>query len=139
MDHQQMYFPYLNSNQQPYYPLPNYSHEIYNEIRNLEDEEFRPDDAEDAPTTPPPSHPPQLSAAFSGPPAQSGQMKIRMCNCLGRWGYLRLRRPGPFGRDFWFFPTEVRISGVSGYTWQAGRRRKVSYRYSQISHFMCST
>ncbi|HDR5033768.1 TPA: hypothetical protein QCR79_005705, partial [Bacillus anthracis] len=54
-----------------------------------------------------------------------------------RWGYLRLHRPGPFGRDLWFFPTEVRRNGVSGYTWQGGRRRKVSYRYQQISNYMC--
>jgi hypothetical protein len=31
-----------------------------------------------------------------------------MCNCLGKWGFLGLRLLGPLGRDFWFYPTEIR-------------------------------
>ena len=104
--------------------------------RDIEQEDYRPDDAEDAPTSPPPSQAPPLPSTFASP-AQPGNMKSWMCSCLGRWGYLRLHRPGPFGRDLWFFLTEVRRNGVSGYTWQGGRRRKVSYRYQQISNFMC--
>ncbi len=90
----------------------------------------------DAPKLLPPSNPPRLPSSFSTL-ISTTEVKSWMCNCLGRWGYLRLHRPGPFGRDLWFFPTEVRRNGVSGYTWQGGRRRKVSYRYQQISNFMC--
>ncbi|CAH2465215.1 MULTISPECIES: hypothetical protein [Bacillus] len=129
----QQNYPY---DQTMYYNPQQYGYEPDIEVREVELEDYRPDDAEDAPTSPPPSQAPSLPSTFASP-AQAGNMKSWMCNCLGRWGYLRLHRPGPFGRDLWFFPTEVRRSGVSGYTWQAGRRRKVSYRYQQISNFMC--
>ncbi|WP_459503712.1 hypothetical protein [Bacillus sp. C1] len=136
MYNQQAYFPYVDYNQPAYYNQQIPSYETTDEMRDAELEEYRPDDAEDAPTSPPPLHAPSAPSTFAHP-TQSGNIKAGMCNCLGRWGFLRLHRPGSFGRDLWFFPTEVRRSGVSGYTWQAGRRRKVSYRYQQISNFMC--
>ncbi|WP_028401336.1 hypothetical protein [Ectobacillus panaciterrae] len=137
MYNQPMYSPYMNYNQQPQYNLQNPGYESFDEIRDVDDDEvYRPDDAEDAPTTPPPSQMPALPATFATP-VQTGQIRPLMCNCLGRWGLLGLRMPGPFGRDFWFYPTEIRKSGVSGYIWRSGRRRKVSYRYSQIRNFMC--
>ncbi|MDM5188875.1 hypothetical protein QUF99_16590 [Bacillus sp. DX4.1] len=129
-------YPGVGYGQTPYYNPQHPGYESSSEIRETEHEEYRPDDAEDAPTSPPPSHAPSLPSTFATP-IPSGNTRALMCNCLGRWGYLRLHRPGPFGRDLWFFPTEVRRNGVSGYTWQGGRRRKVSYRYQQISNFMC--
>ncbi|MBO9128092.1 hypothetical protein [Bacillus sp. 165] len=132
-----MYYPYMNYNQQPYY-MQHPGYESMDEMRAVEEEVYRPDDAEDAPTTPPPSQQPVMPATFtSATPVQSNQLQAMMCRCLGNWGFIGLRMPGPFGRDFWFYPTEVRRSGVSGYTWRAGRRQKVSYRYSQIRNFMC--
>jgi hypothetical protein len=136
MNNLPQYFPYFNYAQQPNYHLQNSGYESVYNTRDTDDEEYRPDDAEDAPTTPPPAQMPALPATFSGT-AQTGQMRSWMCNCLGKWGLIGLRMPGPFGRDFWFYPTEVRTNGVSGYTWRRGRRQKVSYRYSQIRNFMC--
>ncbi|XDZ00567.1 hypothetical protein AB8E30_04160 [Bacillus manliponensis] len=137
-----MYFPYVNYNQQPYDQYPSY--QSFEDIREIDDDVYRPDDAEDAPTSPPPAQQPAAPAqqpaapaAFSSP-IQMWQIRASMCNCLGRWGFIGLKGQGPFGRDFWFYPTEVRQNGVSGYTWQAGRRRKVSYRYTQIRNFMCT-
>ncbi|ASI78054.1 TPA: hypothetical protein QCW96_005398 [Bacillus pacificus] len=92
--------------------------------------------SDDAPKLLPPSTPPSLPSSFSTP-ISIVEMKSWMCNCLGRWGYLRLHRSGSFGRDLWFFPAEVRQRDVSGYTWQDGQRFKVTYRYKQISNFMC--
>ncbi|SMQ84788.1 hypothetical protein SAMN05444673_6090 [Bacillus sp. OV166] len=136
MNNSPQYFPYSNYAQQPDYHLQNSGYESVYTSRDTDDEVYRPDDAEDAPTTPPPAQMPALPATFSGA-AQTGQMRSWMCNCLGKWGLIGLRMPGPFGRDFWFYPTEVRKNGVSGYTWRLGRRQKVSYRYSQIRNFMC--
>ncbi|WP_440602345.1 hypothetical protein [Bacillus sp. GB_SG_008] len=139
MNNQPTYFPYVNYNQQQYYQHPGYQHPSYQpseDTREIDDDVYRPDDAEDAPTTPPPAQAPAAPAAFSSP-IQTFQIRSAMCNCLGRWGFIGLRTPGPFGRDFWFYPTEVRQNGVVGYIWQGGRRRKVSYRYSQIRNFMC--
>jgi hypothetical protein len=136
MYNQPLYVSYMNHYQQPYYNLQNSGYELFDEIRDVDDEVYRPDDAEDAPTTPPPSQMPSLPTTFSAT-VQPDQMRTRMCNCLGKWGFLGLRLPGPLGRDFWFYPTEIRKNGVSGYTWRGGRRRKVSYRYSQIRNFMC--
>ncbi|PGZ97824.1 hypothetical protein COE51_13240 [Bacillus pseudomycoides] len=134
MNNQPMYFPYVNYNQQPYYQNP--GHQSVEDTREFDDDVYRPDDAEDAPTTPPPAQAPAAPSAFSSP-AQMGSIRSSLCNCLGRWGFIGLRTPGPFGRDFWFYPTEVRTNGVVGYIWQRGQRRKVSYRYSQIRNFMC--
>ncbi|KMQ00390.1 hypothetical protein TU68_23800 [Bacillus cereus] len=92
--------------------------------------------SDDAPKLLPPSKPPSLPSTFANP-IPTGQMRSWMCNCLGRWGYLRLYIPGTFGRDLWFFPTEVRRYDVSGYTWQDGHRFKVTYQYKQISYFTC--
>ena len=92
--------------------------------------------SDDAPKLLPPSNPPSLPSSFSTP-ISTAEMKSWMCNCLGRWGYLRLHRPGSFGRDLWFFATEVRQRDVSGYTWQDGQRFKVIYQYKQISNYMC--
>lgn len=154
MNNQPMSFPHVNYNQQPYYQHPGYQQPSYQQpgyqqpgyqqpsyqpledTREIDDDVYRPDDAEDAPTTPPPAQPPSAPAAFSSP-IQTVQIRSSLCNCLGRWGFIGLRTPGPFGRDFWFYPTEVRKNGVVGYIWQGGRRRKVSYRYSQIRNFMC--
>ncbi|MCP1125659.1 hypothetical protein NKR74_20420 [Bacillus sp. 3103sda1] len=144
MNNEQMYYPYVNYNQQQYYQHPDYQQQYYQhpnyqpfeDTREIDDDVYRPDDAEDAPTSPPPAQPPSAPAAFSSP-IQMGQIRSALCNCLGRWGFIGLRTPGPFGRDFWFYPTEVRKNGVVGYIWQGGRRRKVSYRYSQIRNFMC--
>ena len=58
--------------------------------------------ADDTPKLLPPSKPPNLPSTFANP-IQTGQMRSWMCNCLGRWGYLRLYIPGTFGRDLWFF------------------------------------
>ncbi|RLQ95386.1 hypothetical protein [Falsibacillus albus] len=104
------------------------------DVRDLEEQIYRPDDAEDAPPGPPPAQVPQVPAQFKSGQQQSDQLRRWMCNCLGQWGYMGLRRPG---RDFWFYPTEIRKNGVSGYTWNRGRRQKVSYRYNQIRNFMC--
>ncbi|MFD0770438.1 hypothetical protein ACFQZ1_16960 [Bacillus sp. CGMCC 1.60114] len=149
-----MYFPHVNYYQQPDYQQPSYqqpgyqqpsyqqpgyqqpSYQPFEDTREIDDDVYRPDDAEDAPTTPPPAQAPAAPAAFSSP-IQTFQIRSAMCNCLGRWGFIGLRRQGPFGRDFWFYPTEVRKNGVVGYIWITGRRRKVSYRYEQIRNFMC--
>ncbi|WP_026568297.1 hypothetical protein [Bacillus sp. UNC41MFS5] len=136
MNNQPPYFPYINYNLQPYNHLQNSGYGSIDETRDVDEEVYRPDDAEDAPTTPPPVQMPTVPATFSGT-AQTGQMRSWMCQCLGKWGLIGLRMPGPFGRDFWFYPTEIRKNGVSGYTWRLGRRHKVSYRYSQIRNFMC--
>lgn len=95
---------------------------------------FRPDDA---PTTPPPQQTPSFPETFSSATVQPNQIRISMSYCLGRWGMLGLRRLGPFGRDFWFYPTEIRINSVSGYTWQGGRPRREDFNYWQIRNFMC--
>ena len=58
--------------------------------------------SDDAPKLLPPSNPPNLPSSFSTP-ISIIEMKSWMCNCLGRWGYLRLHRSGSFGRDLWFF------------------------------------
>ena len=55
-----------------------------------------------------------------------------MCRCLGDSSYSGLRFQGPFGRDIWFYPTDIRRNNVSGYTWQNGRTQRVRYNYSQI-------
>ncbi|RDI45615.1 hypothetical protein [Falsibacillus pallidus] len=132
-------------NNQPMYPYPYYSdlppqyywpYAAYGDPyaeRDVEEEIYRPDDAEDAPPGPPPAQIPQAPAQFKSG-VQGNQIRRMMCGCLGNWGYMGLRRPG---RDFWFFPTEIRQNGVSGYTWNRGRRQKVSYRYNQIRNFMC--
>lgn len=126
----------MNDFQPPYYNFQGFDYGSFDE-RAFEEDVYRPDDAEDAPVTPPPTQMlSSLPATFSSA-APPGQMKIWMCQCLGKWGFLGLKILGPFGRDFWFYPTEVRQNGVSGYIWQGGRRRKVSYRYSQIRNFMC--
>lgn len=135
MNNQPMYFPHPNYHQPQYYPQnPNY--QSLGDMREIDDDVYRPDDAEDAPTSAPPAQPPSAPSTFSSP-IQMGQIRAAMCNCLGRWGFIGLKGQGPFGRDFWFYPTEIRTHGVAGYTWRAGRRRKVSYRYSQIRNFMC--
>lgn len=136
MNNQPMYFPYTNYPQQPYYHMQTPGYQSFEDTRELSDDVYRPDDAEDAPTSAPPQQQPSVPSAFYAP-AQPGQIRSLICNCLGRWGVIGLKEQGPFGRDFWFYPTEVRTNGVSGYTWQAGRRRKVSYRYTQIRNFMC--
>ena len=69
-----------------YYNPQNYGYEPVNEVRDMEQEDYRPDDAEDAPTSPPPSQAPSLPSTFASP-AQPGNMKSWMCNCLGRWGF----------------------------------------------------
>ncbi|MFI8708327.1 hypothetical protein ACIGHG_14845 [Bacillus sp. NPDC077411] len=136
MNNQPMYFPYANYNQLQYYPMQTPGYQSFEDIREIDDDVYRPDDAEDAPTSAPPAQAPSVPSTFSSP-VQMGQIRSLMCNCLGRWGFIGLKGQGPFGRNFWFYPTEVRTHGVSGYTWQAGRRRKVSYRYSQIRNFIC--
>ncbi|MCD7034156.1 hypothetical protein LRR81_07910 [Metabacillus sp. GX 13764] len=101
-------------------------------------EGYRPESFADSPQTPPPGQIPTLPESFSAAP-QSGQVRTRMCSCLGKWGLLGLRFQSPFGRDFWFYPTDIRINSVSGYVWQGGRTRSETYRYSQIRNFMCAT
>lgn len=129
------YLPYMDYNHWPYDPAQNFGYEPIEETSDVYDDGvYRP---EDAPTTPPPPQMPSFPATFSGT-AQSGQIRSWMCYCLGKWGLLGLRRQGPFGRDFWFYPTEIRINGVTGYAWQGGRPRKADYRYLQIRNFMCS-
>ncbi|WP_306470825.1 hypothetical protein [Ectobacillus ponti] len=113
-----------------YYPYPGY------EMRGAEEEVYRPDDAEDAPAGPPPAQMPAMPATF-GAPVQGDQLRNQMCRCLGNWGVIGLNAPGPFGRDFWFYATEIRKNGVAGYTWRNGRRQRVSYRYQQIRNFIC--
>ena len=63
-----------------YYNPQNYGYESTNEVRDMEQEDYRPDDAEDAPTSPPPSQAPSLPSTFASP-AQAGNMKSWMCNC----------------------------------------------------------
>ncbi|WLR51950.1 hypothetical protein LC040_03295 [Bacillus tianshenii] len=126
MYEQPYYMPYMNY----YYPQPAYY--VPNESYQEEDRQ-----QEGAPTSPPPSQiPPAQTAAFAGP-VQTGQVRSRLCACLGNWGLLGLRTQGPFGKDFWFYPSEIRAESVTGYTWQSGRARRVRYRYSQIRNFMC--
>ena len=48
----QQNYPY---GQAMYYNPQNYGYEPTNEVRDMEQEDYRPDDAEDAPTSPPPS------------------------------------------------------------------------------------
>lgn len=48
----QQNYPY---DQAMYYNPQNYGYEATNEVRDMEQEDYRPDDAEDAPTSPPPS------------------------------------------------------------------------------------
>jgi hypothetical protein len=90
MYNQPLYVSYMNHYQQPYYNLQNSGYELFDEIRDVDDEVYRPDDAEDAPTTPPPSQMPSLPATFSAT-VQTDQMRIWMCNCLGKWGILRIK------------------------------------------------
>ncbi|MFC0189493.1 hypothetical protein ACFFJY_14410 [Fictibacillus aquaticus] len=74
---------------------------------------------------------------FTAPPASPQQIRSMMCRCLGRWGLMGLRSQGPFGRDFWFYPSEIRINSVSGYIWRGNRAQRVRYNYNQIRNFMC--
>lgn len=123
--------PYLQGN----YQLQNRNYELYNEVPN---NIYRPDDAEEAPSSAPPAV--QLPAE---PPVEyhhgeySADYKQSICSCLGRWGYLWLRYADSFGKNVWFYPTEIRVNGVSGYVWFNGRRYKASYGYSQIRYFRC--
>lgn len=48
----QQNYPY---DQVVYYNSQNYGYEFINEFRDIEQEEYRPDDAEDAPKSPPQS------------------------------------------------------------------------------------
>lgn len=136
MNNQPMYLPYTNNIQQPYFHIQNYANGPVDESREVDDGVYRPDDAEDAPTTPPPVQMPSIPATFHGT-AKTDQLMTWMLICIGQWGLIGLKTSVPFGRDFWFFPTEIRRSGVSGYTWWKGRRQKVSYRYSQIRNYLC--
>ena len=92
-----------------------------------------------APSFPPPQQfSQQIPQAFFSNFLPTNQIRSLMCGCLGRWGLLGLRFQSPFGRDIWFFPTEIRQNSVSGYTWQSGRSQRVSYNYSQIRNFICT-
>ena len=57
----QQNYPY---DQAMYYNPQNYGYEPTNEVRDIEQEDYRPDDAEDAPTSPPPSQAPSLPSTF---------------------------------------------------------------------------
>jgi hypothetical protein len=92
-----------------------------------------------APTFPPPQQfAQQIPQTFFSIVLPSNQIRASMCQCLGRWGLLGLRFQTPFGRDIWFFPTEIRQNSVSGYTWQNGRSQRARYNYSQIRNFICT-
>lgn len=103
---------------------------------NFTDRPNGPDD--DAPAYGPPQQfAQQVPQSFFTNSLQTNQIRGWMCQCLGKWGLLGLRFQGPFGRDIWFYPTEVRVNSVSGYTWQGGRRQRVRYNYNQIRNYMC--
>ncbi|KAB2400689.1 MULTISPECIES: hypothetical protein [Bacillus cereus group] len=131
-----MYNPYVNHIPQ------NLEYEPFDEIRE-EEEYYQADDADEAPTTAPPSeHPPispespEISGYHHAHPIVVG--KNDFCNCLGKWGIVILKRPRrPFGRTFWFYTTEVRINGVSGYIYYNRRRYKANFSYSQVQRFIC--
>lgn len=92
-----------------------------------------------APTFPPPQQfTQQIPQTFFSNILTTNQIRSSMCQCLGRWGLLGLRFQSPFGRDLWFFPTEIRQDSVSGYTWQSGRSQRARYNYSQIRNFICT-
>jgi hypothetical protein len=126
-------------NNNPYNHYHQHSSDSYAEPVNVD----RPDGFEDdIPTTPPPQpltqqFSQQIPQGFFTTQAQSYQIRSIMCRCLGNWGLLGLRFQGPFGREIWFYPTDIRRNNVSGYTWQNGRRQRVRYNYSQIRNFMC--
>lgn len=50
-----MYYPYTNYFQQPYYHFQNSAYGSFHETREVDDGEYRPNDDEDAPTTPLPA------------------------------------------------------------------------------------
>jgi hypothetical protein len=121
----------------PHNPYYQQSEESFNESTYVD----RPD-GEDAPSSPPPQQftqqfAQQMPPQFFSTTAQPNQLRSMFCRCLGRWGMIGLRFQGPFGRDFWFYPTEIRKNSVSGYIWQHGRTQRVRYNYSQIRNFAC--
>lgn len=98
------------------------------------------DDERQAPTFPPPQQfAQQVPQTFFSNFLPTNQIRSVMCQCIGRWGMLGLRFQSPFGRDLWFFPTEIRQNSVSGYTWQGGLSQRARYNYSEIRNFICST
>ncbi|MCM3596734.1 hypothetical protein M4D55_13260 [Metabacillus idriensis] len=97
-------------------------------------------DERQAPTFPPPQQfAQQVPQTFFSNFLPTNQIRSAMCQCIGRWGLLGLRFQSPFGRDLWFFPTEIRQNSVSGYTWQGGLSQRARYNYSEIRNFICST
>ena len=70
----QQNYPY---DQAMYYNPQNYGYESVDEARDMEQEDYRPDDAEDAPTSPPPPQAPSLPSTFASP-SQAGNMKSWM-------------------------------------------------------------
>ncbi len=115
----------------------------YNHQHSIEDSQYlerQIGEDDEGPFSPPPQQFaqqyqfPQPYFAQSVPPQQ---IRSRLCSCLGNWGLLGLRQPGQFGRDFWFFPVEIRRNSVTGYIWLYGRRQRVRYGFSQIRNFIC--
>jgi hypothetical protein len=125
-----MYYQYTPDPYSGYYQLP---------MNSSNDSQHFVDFDRQGPTFPPPQQfMQQVPQTFFSSILQPNHIRSTMCQCLGRWGLLGLRFQSPFGRDIWFFPTEIRQNSVSGYTWEDGRSQKARYNYSQIRNFICS-
>lgn len=121
----------MNNHPYNHHQQQSYADSMYIERQTEEDEAV--------PFAPPPQQfaqsqiPQPFFTQFFQPP----QLRTRLCNCLGRWGLLGLRRQGPFGRDFWFFPVAIRRNSVTGFIWINGRSQRVRFNFSQIRNFIC--
>ncbi|WP_127588390.1 hypothetical protein [Paenibacillus koleovorans] len=78
------------------------------------------------PTSPPPSHIPQMSAYAVDPNS--------IYKCLGGYTYLWLRN----GDNFWFYLTYVGRHNVLGYRFFGGRWNHYSVELREIVSFSCS-
>lgn len=118
-------------------PNSHYNQHSYDE--NLHITRQQDEDSAEGPVSAPPFQftQAQIPQPFFTTYYQPGQLRARLCNCLGNWGLMGLRRQAQFGRDFWFFPTAIRRNSVTGYIWMGGRRQRARFEFSQIRNFIC--
>jgi hypothetical protein len=126
----------MNNHPMNNHPYNHHRQNSYDESMHVD----RPNGEEDeGPFSPPPQQftQSQIPQPFFSYSYQPPQIRARLCGCLGNWGLMGLRQQGQFGRDFWFFPIEIRRNSVTGYIWVGNRRQRVRYGLSQIRNFIC--
>ncbi|WP_274856840.1 hypothetical protein [Bacillus methanolicus] len=80
-----------------------------------------------APTSPPPSFTPQQTVSLQA--VDPGAIR----GCLYRYTYIWLEN----GRSFWFYPTYVGRTSVSGFRWRGNRWEYYGTDLQRIRSFQC--